>query len=127
MTPLPATTTDPDLIAFVDRWAALLEREEYEAALALTDHARGTAWTPALVREAVRRHGGRVTLDGLPDEGRGPQVREVTRWPAKADGTCGEIWYDLYVDGRGSDLTALFYLHPADGGVTLHLVDISVR
>ena len=38
MTSLPATATDADLIAFVDQWAALLEREDYEAAFALTDH-----------------------------------------------------------------------------------------
>ena len=38
MVPLPATITDEELIAFVDRWAALLEQEDYEAACAFTDH-----------------------------------------------------------------------------------------
>ena len=36
MAPLSATVTDAELLALVDRWAALLEREEYAAAFALT-------------------------------------------------------------------------------------------
>ena len=127
MTPLPADAPDADLIAFVDGWVVRLEREEYDAALAMIGQAPGAGWSPALLREAVRRHGERVTLEGVAGEGRGPLVKEVARWPTKADGTCGEIWYDLYVDGRRSDLTALFYLRPAAGGVALHLIDVSVR
>ena len=54
-------------------------------------------------------------------------TREVTRWPTRYDGSCGEIWYDLYIDGRYTDMTALFYLRPSDGGITIHLIDIGVR
>ena len=127
MTPLPADASDGDLIAFVDRWAALLERDAYEAALTLIDDTPPHGWKPAEVREAVERHGERVTLEGVATEGWPPLTKEVTRWPTKPDGYCGDIWYDLYVDGRQSDLTALFYLRPIDGGLTLRLVDISVR
>ena len=127
MTPFPATVSDDDLIAFVDRWASLLEQDDYEGTLALTDHTPRTGWTPAETREAVERHGERVTLDGVTPNDWPPPRKEVTRWPTKPDGYCGDIWYDLFVDGQRSDLTALFYLKPTDGGLTLQLVDISVR
>jgi hypothetical protein len=117
MIPLPADASDADLIAFADRWAALLERGDYGVALALINQTPPHGWTATEIREAVERHGKRVTLDGVTTEDRPPQP----------DGSCGEIWYDLYVDGRQSDLTAVFYLKPTDGGMTLQLVDIGVR
>lgn len=126
MTPLPENVSDSEIIAFVDRWAALLEREDYEAAFGLTGHHPSGAWTAQAILEAIKRHGARVTLDGVWD-GNGHHDKEVTRWPTKPDGYCGDIWYDLYVDGRHSDLTALFYLKPTEGGLVVHLIDIGVK
>lgn len=127
MTPLPTDVSDSELLEFVDRWVALLELEDYEAARVFTDQHVGSGnWTADAIREAIKRHGERVTLEGDPAD-LPAQVKEVTRWPTKPDGTCGDIWYDLFVDGRDTDLTALFYLRPVDGGLTLQLVDIGVR
>jgi hypothetical protein len=129
MSPLPATVTDPELIAFVDRWATLLEREDYEAAFAFTDHIREMRWTPALVREVIKAYADadpdqRVTVDGVPTDV--CQRKNVNRWPTNAQGCFGEIWYDLNVDGKASDLTATFDLRWTEGGVTVHLNDIHV-
>jgi hypothetical protein len=129
MAPLPAAVTDVDLIAFIDRWAALLEREDYDAAFAFTDHIPEMRWTPALVREVIKSYGEarpdqRVTVDGVPTDI--SQRKRVDRWPTNAHGCFGEIWYDLNIDGEASDLTATFALKWADGGVTVHLNDIHV-
>jgi hypothetical protein len=129
MGPLPTAVTDPELIALIDRWAALLEREDYEAAFAFTDHIPETGWTPALIREVIKgygeaRPGQRVTVDGVATDI--SQRKRVDRWPTNAHGCFGEIWYDLNIDGEASDLTATFALQRADGGVTVHLDDIHV-
>lgn len=129
MIPLPAGATDPDLIAFIDRWAALLEREDYEGAFALTDHMADMGWTAALVRDVIKGYGAarlgqRVTLHGVPTDI--TQRKEVTRWPTTRHGYFGELWYDLNIDGKASDLTATFRLKRAGDRVTVHLNDIHV-
>ncbi|HEY7215158.1 MAG TPA: hypothetical protein VIC28_11045 [Thermoanaerobaculia bacterium] len=129
MTPLPAEVTDSELIAFIDRWAALLEREDYEAAFAFTDHIPEMKWTPALVRELIKSCGDaepdqRVTVEGVPTDI--TQRKRVDRWPTNAHGCFGEVRYDLNIDGKASDLTATFALVWTDGGVTVHLDDIHV-
>ena len=129
MTPLPATVTDADLIAFVDRWTALLEREEYQAAIDFTDHIPEMKWSPSLVREVIKTYGEanpnqRVTVEGVPTDI--TQRKHVDRWPTNSHGCFGEVWYDLNINGQASDLTATFELKRADGGVTVHLNDIHV-
>ncbi|HEU0300529.1 MAG TPA: hypothetical protein VFR37_13760 [Longimicrobium sp.] len=129
MAPLASTVTDEELIAFVDEWAALLEQEDYDAAFAHTDHVPQMGWTPELLRDAIQGYGGanagqRVTVDGVPTEV--AQRKEVDRWPANDHGVFGEIWYDLNIDGRASDLTATFALQHTDGGVAVLLDDIHV-
>jgi hypothetical protein len=128
MTPFPENVSDSELLAFVERWVALLDREDYEAASALPDHhSPQHIMTPDAIRDAVRLHGQRVTLEGGTDDTGPPMTRRVERWPLRYDGSCGEIWYDLYIDGHYTDMTALFYLRPTDGGITVHLIDIGVR
>jgi hypothetical protein len=127
MTPFPENVSDTELLAFVERWVELLAREDYEAASALPDHhSPQHILTPDQIRGQIRLHGQRVTLEGISDDGT-PMTRRVERWPLRYDGSCGEIWYDLYIDGRDTDMTALFYLRPTNGGITVHLIDISVR
>jgi hypothetical protein len=58
MKPLPETTTDADLIALVDRWASLMEREDYATAHAFTEHDAHQGWTPDLMRQVVKSYGG---------------------------------------------------------------------
>lgn len=129
MTPLPGTTSDSDLIAFVDGWASLLEREDYEAAFRYTDHVPAMGWTPALIREVIKAYNEanpdqRVTVDGISTDI--TQRKEVSRNSITADGYFGYIWYDLNINGLASDLTATFDLYQADDGVRLRLSDIHV-
>jgi hypothetical protein len=42
---LLSSATDQELVVFVDEWAALMEREDYEAAFAHTDHIAEMKWT----------------------------------------------------------------------------------
>jgi hypothetical protein len=129
MTPLPGTVSDTELIAFVDGWASLLEREDYEAAFRYTDHNPTTGWTPALIRDVIKAYGEadpdqRVTVEGAPTDV--TQRKKVSRKSGTADGYLGYVWYDLNISGFTSDLTATFDLYRTDDGVRLRLSDIHV-
>jgi hypothetical protein len=129
MEPLPVTATDAALIAFADRWAALLEREDYQAAYAYTDHISEMGWTPDLMRQVIKsygdaREGQRVTVAGVPSDI--SQRKEVDRWEANRNGEVGEIWYDLNIDGAASDLTATFRIVLVPQGLVIRLNDIHV-
>jgi hypothetical protein len=129
MIPLPNSVSDDQLIAFVDEWAALLEREDYEAAFSFTDHVAAMNWTASLVREVIKSYGDadsgqKMTVHGVPSDV--AQRKQVERWPTNAHGCFGEIWYGLNINGKASDLTALFALKWADGGVIVCLDDIHV-
>jgi hypothetical protein len=124
MTTLPETVTDAELIAFVDRWASLLEREDYAAAHALAPPDGGSRWTPERIRWAVEGTGRRVTVAG---ESRDfAQRKEVDRWEDPGTGEVGEVWYDLNIDGVVSDLTARFRVVRVPDGVAVRLHDIRV-
>jgi hypothetical protein len=129
VTPLPKTVSDSELIAFIDGWAALMEREDYQAAYAFTDHTPEMGWTSSLIREVIKAYGDadpsqRVTVEGVPTDI--TQRKKVSRWPTKKYGFFGEIWYDLNIDAKASDLTATFDLKWTGNGVTVHLNDIHV-
>jgi len=129
MTPLPITATDQELIAFVDRWASLLEKEAYSEAYRLTDHVTEMRWTPELIQRVIKRYGEalptqRVTLAGKPTDI--TQRKEVARWPENRFKRIGEIWYDLNIDGFASDLTATFWIVSSPDGIVLRLNDIHV-
>lgn len=129
MKPLPANSSDEALIACVDRWAELLEKEEYAAAFAVTDSEPKMRWTPDLIREVIKAYGEaipaqRVTLEGKPTDI--SQRKEVSRWPRNRHDYIGEIWYDLNIDGLAPDLTATFRIVAVRDGLVLRLNDIHV-
>ena len=129
MNPLPASTSDLELIAYVDRWATLLEKEDYAAAFAFTDHDPAMHWTPEVMKLAIKGYGEalptqRVTLEGKPTDIR--QRKEVTRWSKNRLKGIGEVSYDLNIDGFVSDLTAIFWIVATDRGLLLQLNDIHV-
>lgn len=129
MKPLPANLSDDELIQFVDEWVRLLEREDYEAAYRHTDHVSPMHWTPELIREVIKAYGDadptqKVTLEGTPTDI--TQSKEVDRWTTGTTDSFGEIWYDLNIDGKVSDLTATFDLRQSGNKVTVHLNDIHV-
>lgn len=135
MTPLPITVTDEELIQFIDRWVLLLEQEDYEAAFNFTDHDDNDGWNEASMRDAIKRYtetvdaadpNQSVTLKGSATDR--PQVKEVDRFPeGNAHGYKGEIWYDLNINGKLSDLTATFTLHQTAQGIIVKLMDIHVH
>src|SRR4249920_2827987 len=119
---LPHTATDEDLIAWIDRWASLLEQEAYSEAYLLIDHDPAMRWTPELVRTAIKSYGDapvtqRVTLAGKRTDI--TQRKEVTRWPKPRLKGIGEVWYDLNIDGFASDLTATFWIVSTPDGLAL--------
>jgi hypothetical protein len=129
MEPLPDSITDAELIALVDRWAALLEREDYASAFAFADRDPDQGWTADLLREVIKAYGEaredqRVTVAGIPSDV--TQSKEVNRWKPNPRGEVGEIWYDLNIDGVASDLTATFRIVRVPGGLVVSLNDIHV-
>lgn len=131
LTPLARNVTDAELIGLIDRWVSLLERADYEAAFALTDHLPELGWSPTQLREVIHWYGPhdphrRVTLECAPTDITERKV--VSRWPEPMpNGFFGEIWYSLNIDGKASDLTASFTLRYTAEGVTVHLEDIDVK
>ena len=127
--PLPSNATDDDLLCYIDRWAALLEAEDYDAAFHLTEHDPYMQWTPALIREVIKafgegRESQRITVEGEPTDIR--QKKEVTWFPSRRASGDGEIRYDLNIDGFVSDLTATFWIERTASGIVLRLNDIHV-
>ena len=127
MTPLPISVSDEELIAFVDRWASLLEQGDYEAAFDLTEHLPQFGWTPDTLRETIQWCGPfdanrRVTLDTSAGSAR---RKTVSRSEAPTgDNFFGEICYWLNVDGQESDLAATFLLRSSSGGVIIYFEGI---
>jgi hypothetical protein len=117
------------LIQFIDEWVSLLEMEDYEVAFRHTDHISAMHWTPALICEVIKSYGDadpkqKVTLEGtLTDI---TQRKEVDRWTTGAKGSFGEIWYDLDIYGKISDLTATFDLRQTGDRIAVRLNDIHV-
>ena len=129
MKTLPRNSSDQVLLAYIDRWAALLEREDYAAAFDFTDHDADMAWTPDLVQKVIKSYGNatvtqHVTVEGKPTDI--TQRKEVTRWPKNRLKGIGEIWYDLNIDGFASDLTATFWIVDTGEGLRLVMNDIHV-
>ena len=129
MKPLPAGSSNDELLRFIDGWAALLEREDYAAAIAYTDHIPAMGWTPDLLREVIKSYGERcanqrVTVEGVPTDV--IQRKEVDRATRNRNGRVAGIWYDLNIDGVASDLTATFEVLLEQGGLRILLSDIHV-
>ena len=127
MIPLDTTISEADLIAYVDRWVTLLEQEDYVGAMDMVD--RDPAWTPELIRKIIKSYGEedpeqRVTLVAEATDIQ--QRKNVDRWDDAPNGSLGEIWYDLGIDGKATDLTATFTIRSSDGGLVLRFDDIHV-
>ncbi len=129
MQPFPPTVSDDELIAYLDRWAALLERGDYDAAFAFTDHQPQLGWTPEQLRVSIDWYGPydpnrRVTLDCEPTTKTERKV--VSYWPEPAGDIVGEVRYGLNIEREASDLFATFLLRRTADGVTLCFQDVDV-
>jgi hypothetical protein len=126
---LPDDASDATILAAVDRWAALLESEQYDAAFDATEHDPAMGWTPDLMRQVITQYGDaqpgqRVTVEGKPTEI--TQCKSVQRFAKNKRSFVGHVWYDLNINGFASDLTATFGLRSDSGGLALVLDDIHV-
>jgi len=127
MTPLNLAATEDELIRYVDRWVSHLEQEDYDGAMRMIDH--DPAWTPELIRNIIKSYGEgnpsqRATLEAAATDIH--QRKNVDRWDDAPNGSLGEVWYDLGIDGQTSDLTATFTIRERDGGLVLILNDVHV-
>ena len=125
----PIDAADDELLLFIDRWAMLLEQEDYEAAFAWTGHVAQSTWTADFIRQIIRGYGEanpgqKVTLGGFPSDV--SQRKFVDRWANPKHPTIGQIWYDLNIDGLASDLTATFDLYQTNDSISVLLDDIHV-
>jgi hypothetical protein len=129
MTLFPSTISDADIIAYVDGWASLLEAGDYQGAYDATAHSAEMSWTPELIQVVIEQYGDaepsqHVTVVGTPPDVR--QRKEVDRWPVNCNGSVGQVWYDLNINGAVSDLTATFTLLQEESGMRIYLNDIHV-
>jgi hypothetical protein len=128
---LPEDASDAAILEAVDRWAALLEAEQYDAAFDATDHDSTMGWTADLMRQVITHYGDaepgqKVTVQGKPTDI--TQRKSVLRFPRPKNksGFVGHVSYDLNINGLASDLTATFGLRAEAGGLALVLDDIHV-
>jgi hypothetical protein len=126
---LPDDASDAAILAAVDRWAALLEAEQYDAAFDATDHDPVMGWTSDLMRQVIEQYGDaelgqKVTVEGKPTDIK--QRKSVQRFARNKQGFVGHVCYDLNINGLASDLTATFGLRVDVGGLVLVLDDIHV-
>ncbi len=127
MTPLEKTISDDELLAYIDHWVVQLEQENYGAALEMVEC--DPSWTPDLLREVIKSYGEasptqRATLEAKATDIQ--QRKEIDRWDEAPNGSLGEVWYDLGIDGFTSDLTATFDILGQDDGLILHLNGVQV-
>lgn len=126
---LPEDASDAAIIAEVDRWAALLEAEQYQAAFDATEHDEAMGWTPGLMRQVITQYGDaeagqKVTVEGKPTDI--AQRKNIRRFSRNKHGFVGHVSYDLNISGFASDLTATFGVRAVPGGLVLVLDDIHV-
>lgn len=142
MVTLPAPATEKDVLDLVHRWIELLAAERYRDAYDLTAHDPYYQWSPDVIRATIEGY-------GLPEPGPDGSVYRVTpldsamgdaandigpryevvllEHPAtEEDAVIGEVWFDLPLNGRWSDLTATFEVCQKRGAVHLVLNEIHV-
>ena len=132
---LPASASDAEVLAVVERWAGLLAAEDYEGAYGMTAHEPYFEWTAQLMREVIEGYGlpdphpdGPFKVSPLETAKGGPAPRRRVNHddPSKRNGAIGDVWFDLPLNGECSDLTATFSLYRSDGGIVLSLNEIHV-
>ena len=114
----------------------MLAEERYEEAYEfLSHHEQGYyGWTPELIATVIRNYGSVEPMrDGstykvtpLETASGGPRpTHEVDRWGPDR-GLVGEVWFDLPLNGKWSDLTATLGIRRDDDVLSLELHDIHV-
>jgi hypothetical protein len=130
---LTQNPTDEEILHFVEAWIDDLARGDYAGAFRRTEHDSYYKWTPDLMRSVVRGY-------GLPEPHRSGKVFAVTSRESALGGppqrtvdrngirppALAEVWYDLPLNGKWSDLTATLRVEPREGGSVVVLQEIHV-
>lgn len=127
MITLPSNSTNDEILEAIDAWVVKLEQEDYSAALAMVEHR--PSWTPELLRKVIKSYGDELPEQRVTLEARRTDIsqrKEVDRWDDAPNGTLGEVWYDLGINGLVSDLTATFRILPREGRLVFYLTDVHV-
>ncbi len=130
---LPKNPNNDQILELVEQWIDDLASGEYEAAFSKTERDPYYKWTPALIREVFRGY-------GLPEPHPSEEVFAVTSRksavgnPPQQIGdrenvsppVFAEVWYDLPLNGKWSDLTATFRIENRTKGSVIILQEIHV-
>lgn len=131
--PLKLSPSDDEILTCVDEWVDDLQKQDYQAAYARTEHDPYYAWTPELIRAVIQGYGlpeprrdGKIFLVSDRKKARGTKGRrEVDREDVRPP-AIAEVWYDLPLNGEWSDLTATFRVERRNNGCVLVLQEIHV-
>jgi len=126
---LPKIASEARIIAFIDSWVSLLEREDYEAAYAHTAHWENGTWSAELIRRVIKGYGQQLPTQRVTLAGRATDIsqrKDVDRHEKPQSWSVGYIAYDLNLDGVLSDLTATFVIFEKDDYLAIVLEDIHV-
>lgn len=143
MITLPANATDKEILEVARKWAAVLARQDYDAAFAMTAHDPYFRWTPDLIKAVIQGYGlpeprwdgkiFRVTPIESAVGGPPPPPRHEVKYyeqPHPISETdqmaVGEVWFDLPLNGEWSDLTVTFKICRSEDRTVLVLNEIHV-
>jgi hypothetical protein len=128
---LPTTATDADLLAAVSEWVGLLAEGRYADAYQWLHHPETPRWRSAeLIATVVRNYGfieprpdgETFTVTPIETAMGDHHDAEVTRYGE----TRGDVHFDLPLNGRWSDVTAILEFSVYEGTFVFELDDIHV-
>jgi len=133
MKTLPANASDEDILSAVREWVELLAKEEYEEAYRFfvsSEHNRWQ-WSPQLLKRIIRTYGGlygdqeKFSITPVEKTSEGSEPRHDVHRDRK-DEHKGYVWFDLPLNGKWSDLTAILTFQVNGGSLVIELESIEV-
>jgi len=131
MKTLPAEASDEEILDAVREWVGLLAEERYKEAydFVVNPEHNPWHWSPQLLEKVIRSYGSyykqeiyRVTPLAEAVSNRRPN-HDVHRY---RDGLDGYVWFDLPLNGKWSDLTAVLTFRVNNERLVLELESIEV-
>lgn len=128
---LISPVTEASVTAAVEAWVLLLAASNYQAAAAYLTQEANYPWTAEMLQQIIVEYSERAraenpTVTDPHDATGGPSPRHDVRIDSPNPDYIGEIWWDLPISGRWSDLTATFRLKAHQNGAVLILEDLRV-
>ncbi len=132
MKTLPADASDEDILEAVYEWIGLLAEERYEQAYHFFVNSEHNPWhwSPQLLKRVIRTHGSYHeqeidTVTALEKTTGGLEPRhDVNR--DDDNERQGYIWFDLPLNGKWSDLTAVLTFRVINQRLIIELESIEV-